>query len=186
MENNNDIRERIQVLEAEIETRSDELSQLRQRLEPIKIRDYEFETIQGLSQRLSDLIHEEDGLVMVHNMGRTCPYCTTWADGFSDSYHRISSKVPFLVTSKESPEQQEKNRQERNWAFPMVSSQNNRFLEDLGFRKDGMVYPGLTYLTKNEAGEIFSHGLHVFGPGDEFGMLWHILDLVGKWDAKDF
>lgn len=180
------LEEQIHQLEEEIETKSEQLSELRAQAKPTPIKDYDFIAHDGEVVRLSELFGESDRLIMVYNMGRQCPYCTVWADGFSDSYHRISQKLPFVVTSKETIEKQRENIAERGWQFPMVSSKENQFLEEMGFLKDGMMYPGMALLCKNEAGEIASHSRQVFGPGDNYGMLWHVFDLAGVWDAAEY
>lgn len=178
--------ERITRLEEEMEQKYSELSELRAQADPVPLKDYEFIGSDHKTVKLSELMGDSDRMIIVHNMGRQCPYCTVWADGFSDSYHRISKKVPFVVTSKETVEEQKKNIEERNWQFPMVSSKDNRFLEDLGFLPGDLIYPGLAHVSKNPAGELFFHSRHTFGGGDNFGMLWHILDLVGKWDPEEY
>ncbi len=179
-------KERIAALEAEIEARYNEISELRIKDMPMPWQDYQFVGGDGESVRLSQLFGDKDRLILVHNMGRQCPYCTVWADGFSDSYHRISARTAFVVTSKETIEAQNRNIQERSWQFPMVSSRDNRILEDLGFLDGDTVYPGLAYFSRNENGEILYRSKHTFGSGDQFGMLWHILDLVGKWDPSEY
>ena len=180
------IEEKINHLDAEIEQQYLELSELRANAPATIIKDYEFLSHDGGVVKLSELFGERNRLVIVHNMGRQCPYCTVWADGFSDSYYRFKDKFPFWVTSKETVERQKKNMEERNWQFPMVSSHDNQFLEELGFRKDGAVYPGLAFICKSPLGELAFHGRHNFGPGDQFGMLWHMFDLVGLWDEKGY
>lgn len=180
------IRKRIAELEGEIEDRYNELSELREQDEPLPCEDYDFIGADGNMVKLSSLFGGHDRLVLVHNMGRQCPYCTIWADGFSDSYHRIAQKLAFAVTSKEGIGEQAQNIRERSWQFPMVSSRNNSFLEDLGFLDGDTVYPGLASFSKNEEGQVFFHGKRVFGSGDQFGMLWHLFDLAGKWDPAEY
>jgi predicted dithiol-disulfide oxidoreductase (DUF899 family) len=180
------IKQTILALEEEMEATYEKLSDLRASDPPTPWGDYDFIGADGQSVRLGDLFGNKDSLILVHNMGRQCPYCTVWADGFSDSYHRIAAKAAFVVTSKETIEAQQKNIKERGWQFPMVSSGDNRILEDLGFLGEGRVIPGLAFFSKNNNGEIFYHSRHVFGSGDQFGMLWHVLDLVGKWDPAEY
>lgn len=68
----------------------------------------------------------------------------------------------------------------------MVSSRDNQFLEDMEFTVGENIYPGLGFFFKNDDGEIFYHGKHVFGRGDQYGMLWHIFDLAGVFDPADY
>ena len=46
------------------------------------VEDVVFESEVG-PVRLSELFGEHDDLVIIHNMGASCRYCTLWADGFS-------------------------------------------------------------------------------------------------------
>ena len=178
--------ERIASLETEIETRYNELSRLRAQQEPVPIVSYVFAAADGRTVSLADLFGDKERLLLVHNMGRQCPYCTVWADGFSDSYHRLAKKMAFVVTSKETTDAQERNIKERGWTFPMVSSSDNLFLEDLQFVNGDTLYPGLAYLSRDREGNVFYHGKHLFGSGDNFGMLWHMLDLAGQWDEEEY
>ena len=180
------LKQQIMQLEAEMEAKYDQLSELRAKAEPQALKDYKFNDVNGKAVVLSELFGQHDKLILVHNMGRQCPYCTIWADGFSDSYHRISRKMAFVVTSTETPGQQQENIRERGWQFPMVSSGNNSILEDLGFLEGDTVYPGLALFSRNTKGELFYHGKQVFGSGDQFGMLWHLMDLAGKWDPAEY
>ena len=47
------------------------------------VEDYELIGWGNKKVRLSSLFGEKDELILVHNMGRGCPYCTMWADGFN-------------------------------------------------------------------------------------------------------
>lgn len=170
----------------ELEKLKDEVEELRKKLPITEINDYVFIDNEGKEVKLSSLFNDGETLIMVHNMGRQCPYCTTWADGFSDSYYRIAEKVPFIVTSKENYKKQRDNIKERNWKFKMVSSENNSFLEDLHFRDGNIQNPGLMLLTKDKEGKIFKGTMYIFGPGDDFGMLWHILNLSDAWKVEDY
>ncbi len=147
---------------------------------------YELLDGRGKPVDLKDLFGTHDRLILVYNMGRQCPWCTTWADGFSDNYHRIAEKMAFVVVSSETPEIQQQNRKERDWHFPMVSAKNSPILQDLGFVKGDTLHPGFVFFSKDDANHLYFHDRYTFGPGDHFGMLWHLLDLVGKWDRADY
>jgi predicted dithiol-disulfide oxidoreductase (DUF899 family) len=69
-----------------------QIAELRQKMrdaqaavEPEPMRDYEFTTAEG-SLRLSQLFGTKRDLLVIHNMGRSCPNCTLWADGFNGIY----------------------------------------------------------------------------------------------------
>jgi predicted dithiol-disulfide oxidoreductase (DUF899 family) len=70
--------------------------------EPEEVRDYEFSTPKG-KRKLSDLFGESDELILIHNMGRRCSYCTMWADGFNGVYHHLTDRASFVVTSPDPP-----------------------------------------------------------------------------------
>ncbi|HEY4822831.1 MAG TPA: hypothetical protein VIH83_04000 [Candidatus Bathyarchaeia archaeon] len=50
-----------------------------------KVREYVLTDSEGGKAALSTLFGKKDDLILVHNMGRSCPYCTMWADGFNGS-----------------------------------------------------------------------------------------------------
>src|SRR5450759_1863977 len=64
-------------------------------MEPQKVNDYEFQAIEG-SIRLSQLFDKHEDLIVVHNMGTSCPSCTMWADGYNGIHHHV---VHVMVNS---------------------------------------------------------------------------------------
>jgi len=48
----------------------------------LEIRNYQFETLNGKTD-LSSLLADKKLLLVIHNMGQACRYCTLWADGFN-------------------------------------------------------------------------------------------------------
>jgi predicted dithiol-disulfide oxidoreductase (DUF899 family) len=48
----------------------------------IEVRNYTFTTIDGETSLL-DMFGGKDRLLLIHNMGQGCRYCTLWADGFN-------------------------------------------------------------------------------------------------------
>lgn len=53
-------------------------------IEPQPVADHVFGTLNG-STMLSALFGERDELIVIHNMGSKCAYCTLWADGLAAS-----------------------------------------------------------------------------------------------------
>jgi len=47
--------------------------------EPEEVADYQMATLHG-PVRLSELFAGKADLIVIHNMGTTCPNCTLWAD----------------------------------------------------------------------------------------------------------
>ncbi|HJT09252.1 MAG TPA: DUF899 family protein, partial [Candidatus Nitrosotalea sp.] len=48
-----------------------------------QVNDYELLDSENRKVNLSKLFGKKKDLIIVHNMGKTCPYCTMWADGFN-------------------------------------------------------------------------------------------------------
>ena len=77
-------------------------------VEPEEVEDYVFQTADGGSARLSELFGDKDTLLVIHNMGAGCPYCTLWADGFNAVYDHLRSRAAFVLSSPDAPGQQQK------------------------------------------------------------------------------
>jgi predicted dithiol-disulfide oxidoreductase (DUF899 family) len=86
-------------------------------LEPEEVSDYTFATADG-TVRLSALFSGNRDLIVIHNMGTTCPYCTLWADGFNGISDHLASRAAFVVSSPDRPEVQKKFAAGRGWRFP--------------------------------------------------------------------
>jgi predicted dithiol-disulfide oxidoreductase (DUF899 family) len=74
-------------------------------VEPEPVRDYEFATLEG-PVRLSQLFGPKRDLFVIHNMGRSCPHCTLWADGFNGIYPHIADRAAFVIASPDPPDVQ--------------------------------------------------------------------------------
>ena len=165
-------------LEKEIMEKKQLLMKLKKAVPYVPVKNYEFLTSDGQSISLLDLFGERNELIVVQNMGKSCSYCTMWADGFSGVYDYLVSKAPFVLATPDSPEVQQSFAMERNWPFPMVSTINNRFKEDMGFVRDNFQYPGVSTFKKEDDGSIFLIANDVFGPGDDYSSPWHFFDLL--------
>jgi len=154
--------------------------------EPQEIADYQFMSLEG-PVRLSDLFGRRDELIVIHNMGSSCAYCTLWADGYNGIHHHVVSRAAFVVTSPEPPAAQETFAKSRGWTFPMVSHQGTTFAADMGYRSDkGGWLPGISVF-KREGEKILRVTDASEQPGDDFCTLWHLFDLLpggGGWSPK--
>lgn len=65
-----DYRERIAALRAEMRA-------LQTEVEPEQVEDYKFSSVDG-PVHLSALFGDHNELIMIHNMGAGCIYCTLW------------------------------------------------------------------------------------------------------------
>ncbi|HBK90668.1 MAG TPA: hypothetical protein DDZ68_03235, partial [Parvularcula sp.] len=69
-------------LEAEIMEKAQRLAALRKAEPPIEIGDYALQT-EGGETTLSALFGGREQMLVIHNMGQACRYCTLWADGLN-------------------------------------------------------------------------------------------------------
>ena len=162
------------------------MRELQAEAEPEIVKDYEFATPEG-PRKLSELFGGKDDLIVIHNMGVACSYCTLWADGFNGLYPHLANRAAFVVASPDPPEVQKKFAQGRGWRFPMVSLRDKAFAADMGYHtKDGYM-PGISVFRRDD-GRIIRVSDAGLQPFDDFCTAWHILDLlpggVGSWQPK--
>jgi predicted dithiol-disulfide oxidoreductase (DUF899 family) len=166
------LRERMRVLQAEIE--------------PQEIADYTFATAGG-PVRLSQLFSDKDTLFVIHNMGKTCPNCTMWADGFNGVLPHLENRAAFVVTSPDDPATQGAFAASRGWRFRMVSHQGTDFAADMGYRSESGWLPGVSVF-KKQGGRVLRVSDQRLGPGDDLCSVWHFFDMIPEgpagWRAK--
>src|ERR1700678_2400193 len=101
-------------------------------VEPKKVKDYEFTSTDG-AVRLSELFGDHEDLIVIHNMGVACSYCTLWADGYNGIHQHVVARAAFAVASPDRPAVQKKFAESRGWKFPMVSHAGSSFAADMGY-----------------------------------------------------
>jgi predicted dithiol-disulfide oxidoreductase (DUF899 family) len=156
-------------------------------VEPESVREYEFATKEG-PKRLSQLFAGKRDLFVIHNMGRSCPSCTLWADGFNGIYPHIADRAAFVIASPDSPDVQQSFAASRGWRFPMVSHQGSSFAADMGYRStNGGWLPGVSVF-RFDGDRIVRVADTGFEPSDDFCALWHLFDLLPEgaagWEPK--
>ena len=146
-------------------------------VEPEAVRNYEFSTVNG-TVRLSDLFGDREDLILIHNMGVSCSYCTLWADGYNGIHQHVITRAAFAASSPDRPSVQQKFAESRGWKFPMVSHTGSSFAADMGYVSEkGGWTPGVSVF-RREAGAITRVSNTGFSPGDDFCTLWHFFDLL--------
>ncbi|QFT89138.1 Glyoxalase-like domain protein [Bacillus sp. THAF10] len=176
--NQTEVLSEIQKLQEDIMEKKQRLAEMMRNVAPKKVKNYVFKSFRQGDVSLLDLFEEKDELIVVHNMGKSCMYCTTWADGLNGLYHHIRRKAAFVVSTPDSTEVQENVAAERSWVFPMVSTKDTTFKEDTGFAKDNLYYPGVSIFSKDKEGNIYKHADAPFGPGDDFCAVWPLFDML--------
>lgn len=167
---------------------SDDITELRKKYIKViskiaarDVNDYTFKDRDGKDVKLSEMFGSKEYLVLVHNMGRACSYCTLWADGFSGVAYYIEMKMAFAVVSPDPFEIQKEFADSRGWKFKMYSASGNTFTADMGYytETDGY-WPGCSVFRKNADGSIHRVSKDFFGPGDFYSSPWHFFDLIPK------
>jgi predicted dithiol-disulfide oxidoreductase (DUF899 family) len=171
----------IDELEYQLQDIKQKLAELRRQRPREEIGDYQLLDSEGREARLSSLFGDQRSLILVHNMGRKCSYCTMWADGFNGLLPHLESRAAFALTSSDKPEAQKEFVQSRGWNFPVYSTAGTSFIADMGFddEKEGLM-PGVSVFTKETNGKMYRVSRAEFGPGDNFCAVWHFFDLLPK------
>lgn len=181
-------REEIEQLEQQLSEIRDKLTEKRKGLMREPIADYRLQTADG-EVTLRELFGDKRDLIVIHNMGRSCPYCTLWADGFNGVAHHIQDRAAFVVASPDDPRTQQEFARARGWKFRMVSTRGSSFSRDLGYEKsNGDQWPGVSALHLNDDGDIVRTGRADFEPNDLFCSVWHLFGLLADgaagWSPK--
>jgi predicted dithiol-disulfide oxidoreductase (DUF899 family) len=175
-------------LERELVEKKRRLADLKLSKTPEEVEDYALRGPGDRTVKLSELFGNHDELIVVHNMGKQCPYCTMWADGFNGVLHHLEDRAGFVVVSPDDPETQREFASSRNWKFKLFSAAGSSFIKDMGFESDkGEYWPGFSTFFKKE-GSILRAAKDSFGPRDEYCSVWHLFDLLprgaGVWQPK--
>lgn len=178
---------KIRTLEAELVRSSQKLAALKRRQPLEHVADYHLAGPRG-PVKLSALFGRKRDLIVIHNMGRSCRYCTMWADGFNGLLPHLADRAAFAVVSPDPVAVQRKFAAGRGWKFPMYSAQDSPFTHDMGFEdQPGEPQPGVTTF-RHERGKIFRVASAPFGPFDAFCATWPLFALladgVADWQPK--
>jgi predicted dithiol-disulfide oxidoreductase (DUF899 family) len=179
-----DVTTRMSAIADEIGKLESELAALRREAHGETVADYELAGWDG-PVRLSGLFRDRDQLIVIHNMGFSCPYCTMWADGFNGLLPHIAERAAFALASPDPVEAQKKGAAKRGWRFPMLSTRGSSFSKDLGFEEDGSPMPGVSTFIRTSDGTIRRHAAAPFGPGDKFCAVWSFADLLPEAPEAD-
>jgi predicted dithiol-disulfide oxidoreductase (DUF899 family) len=171
----------------EIAALRDKMRGLQAEIEPEEVADYSFAGGEG-PIRLSQLFGAKDTLFVIHNMGKSCPNCTMWADGFNGVLPHLEDRAAFVVTSPDDPATQAAFARSRGWRFRMASHQGSDFAEKMGYRgAQGGWLPGVSVFRK-QGDRILRVSDQRLGPGDDLCSVWHFFDMIPEgpagWRAK--
>ncbi len=136
----------------------------------------------GATKNLADLFGDQRDLVVIHNMGKQCKYCTLWADGLNGLLRQITSRTAMVVMNADDPAVQHAVAAERGWNHRMVHDAGGAFAVALGFGSltDGKLSltPGYSSFYKDTDGTITRIGFDFFGPGDMYMPVFPMFELL--------
>jgi len=170
----------IKRIEKQIYDLNVKLTELRKTNPPTKVKDYRFTTLAG-ETTLLELFGDKDKLLVIHNMGQGCRYCTLWADGFNGFLPHLESTMGVALVSKDTPEIQRKFASSRGWRFQLASHGGGAYIEEQTVTDGQVNSPGVV-LYQRVGDDIFRKNSSEFGPGDVFCSMWSLLGLAGLSD----
>lgn len=185
------MKEKIQALQKEIFEKQKELAALRLKEAPEEIANYSFRNTNNEELTLLELFDDKDELLLIHNMGKSCVYCTMWADALSGMNTLIQDRVKMVLSSPDEVAVMKEFSESRNWQFPSLSYHGTDFSVDMGFAydKEGRRWyqPGVSALVR-KGDKIYRTAYDFFGPGDVYCAPWHLFELLPKgannWQPK--
>ena len=169
-------REQLMGFHKQISEIREQMKEVQANIEPQPVDDYEFQTPDG-PVSLSDLFGDKKDLIVIHNMGAGCRYCTLWADGFNGVYDHLANRAAFVISSPDTADNQKKFAQSRGWRFPMVSHEGNNFAADMGYTGEHGFEPGISVFQKKD-GKVVRVSDSPMGPYDDFCSVWHFLSMI--------
>lgn len=164
-------------LEFEIFEKTQTLAALRRAEAGTEVTDYPFETTTGTTS-LSALFAGRERLLMIHNMGQACRYCTLWADGINGVLDHLEDAMAVVLVSKDSPQAQRAMALDRGWRFRTASHGGGAYMADQCAMGEHANMPGAA-VYELTSGKIMRRGRTAFGPGDLYSPMWHFLSLAG-------
>ena len=167
----------IEELEDEIGTLVAKLNALRKANPPTEVPNYRFDTIEG-ETTLGAMFGDRDRLLVIHNMGQGCRYCTLWADGINPFVPHLESSMAVVLLSKDDPATQRRLANARGWRFRTASHGGGAYIQEQTVSDSQSNCPGAVCYVRKE-GKIFRRNSCAFGPGDLYCSHWHLLGLAG-------
>ena len=169
-------------LEMEIYEVTLKLHELRKATPRKSVPNYSFATQTG-ETTLLDLFAGRDKLLMIHNMGQGCRYCTLWADGFNGQLDHLEDAMSVVLVSKDDPQTQRRFANSRGWKFRLASHGGGDYISEQTVMKDQGNFPGAV-VYERVGDEVFRLNSGIFGPGDQFCALWSLLSLGGVGESE--
>ncbi len=173
--------EEISKLEQQIFELTTELNVLRKLNAGDEVRNYAFATINGKTDLLS-MFGDKERMLLIHNMGQGCRYCTLWADGFNGFLQHRESAMSVVLVSKDPPELQRQFANSRDWRFRLASHGGGDYIREQTVMDGAENMPGAV-VYELDGDKITRKNSCVFGPGDMYCSAWSLMGLAGLGDG---
>ena len=157
------------------------LNELRMNNSGDEVANYTFSTLDG-NVTLLELFGESDRLLVIHNMGQGCRYCTLWADGFNGFVPHLESAMSVVLVSRDAPELQRTFANSRNWRFRLASHGGSKYIQEQTVVEGSKNMPGVVY--ERNGNRVTRKNAAEFGPGDLFCSIWNLLGMAGFNDTN--
>ncbi len=153
------------------------LHKMRKQAPREQVPDYPLQTLEGTTS-LRELFVGREKLLVIHNMGQGCRYCTLWADGINAFLPHLESAMAVVLVSKDDPIVQRRMANSRGWRFRMASHGGAQYIREQTTQPDQGNAPGAVCYGLEDDG-IVRLGSSSFGPGDQYCSMWPLLSLAG-------
>jgi len=173
--------QQIRELEMQLYEQTLALNELRKQASLTEVPNYDFATQAG-GTSLLELFGDNDKLLVIHNMGEACRYCTLWGDGFNGLIDHLESAMSVVLVSKDDPATQRKFANSRGWRFRLASHGGGNYISEQSAQEGASNMPGAV-VYERQGDKILRRGASVFGPGDLYSPMWNLLGLAGMTEA---
>ncbi len=174
------IETQITELEDQIREMKKELSALRKKVKPVEIENYFLTDLNGNQVSLQSLFQEKEELLLIFNMGKSCRWCTLWADGFNGLTSHLQNRVSFALISPDNYKEAKEFATSRDWKFNILIDADSPFRETIGLKSENGITPAAATFSMDDSGKIYLRTISEFGPGDNFCVMYDLLDLLPK------
>ena len=168
-------------LEMKLYEMTNRLNELKKQQRGNEVKNYSFRTLEG-DVSLKDLFAGKDRLLMIHNMGQGCRFCTLWGDGFNGFLPHLESALSVVMVSKDDPETQQAFAGSRGWRFRMASHGGGDYIKEQSALAGQGNMPGAVAY-RLDGDKILRMNSGVFGPGDLYCSIYNLLGMAGIGEA---
>ena len=164
-------------LQYEIYNQTLKLHQLLKDAELTEVPNYSFQTVDG-EVTLLGLFGDKRHLLAIHNMGQACRYCTLWGDGLNGVLSHLEDAMSVVMLSKDPVAVQRNFASSRNWRFRWASHGGGDYIKEQTVMPGEGNMPGAV-MYERAGDQVFRRSTAIFGPGDLYSPVWHLLALAG-------